>query len=208
MSKKTAAQPAEPERKPLGLVWVDCDDQPLCLEVEKVLEAEANVYCGLEAPAEENLSCIICPYGEDITSELRRLRKTLVPDIPLLVFGPRADLPLTRIALREGAHGFIHAGMTPEQIGNALRIAVEGSVVVPRELLKELVAEEHRADLSTLDQRQLEIIELVAEGLTNHQIARRLFLAESTVKQHLSAAYKALGVRNRLEAKRLVRENG
>jgi DNA-binding CsgD family transcriptional regulator len=51
-----------------------------------------------------------------------------------------------------------------------------------------------------LSARQQEILELVAEGLPNAQIARRLFVTESTVKQHLYKAYKVLGVRNRREA--------
>jgi DNA-binding NarL/FixJ family response regulator len=49
------------------------------------------------------------------------------------------------------------------------------------------------------------VLDLLAEGLTNAQIAKRLYLAESTVKQHLRAAYKLLGVENRTQAARLVR---
>ena len=51
-----------------------------------------------------------------------------------------------------------------------------------------------------LSARQREILELVGEELSNAQIARRLFITESTVKQHLHKAYKILGVRNRREA--------
>ena len=47
---------------------------------------------------------------------------------------------------------------------------------------------------------------MIADALTNAQIARRLFLSESTVKQHLRAAYKVLGVSNRTEAARLISE--
>jgi DNA-binding NarL/FixJ family response regulator len=50
-------------------------------------------------------------------------------------------------------------------------------------------------------------LELLSEGLTNAQIAKRLFLTESTVKQHLRQAYKALGVSNRTEAARLLRNS-
>jgi DNA-binding NarL/FixJ family response regulator len=52
--------------------------------------------------------------------------------------------------------------------------------------------------------RQREILEHLSEGLTNAQMAKRLFLTESTVKQHLRQAYKALGVSNRTEAARLI----
>jgi DNA-binding NarL/FixJ family response regulator len=55
--------------------------------------------------------------------------------------------------------------------------------------------------------RQREILEHLSEGLTNAQIAKRLFLTESTVKQYLRQAYKALGVSNRTEAARLIRNS-
>jgi DNA-binding NarL/FixJ family response regulator len=59
--------------------------------------------------------------------------------------------------------------------------------------------------LLALTCRQREILELVGEGLTNAGIARRLFLAEGTVKQHLRAAYKLLNVRSRVQAAALLR---
>jgi DNA-binding CsgD family transcriptional regulator/LysM repeat protein len=68
--------------------------------------------------------------------------------------------------------------------------------------LRLVVDEESRPDhrIHLLSARQREILELAAEGLRNAQIAQRLFVTESTVKQHLHKAYKALGVRNRREA--------
>jgi DNA-binding NarL/FixJ family response regulator len=98
--------------------------------------------------------------------------------------------------------------MQLEQLVRAVRVATEGQIVAPRELLEYLISNEDVMDLSTvLSHRQQEILELVDEGLSNSQIAKRLFLTESTVKQHLRAAYKALGVRNRTEATRLLRNN-
>jgi DNA-binding CsgD family transcriptional regulator len=68
--------------------------------------------------------------------------------------------------------------------------------------LRLVVDEESRPEqrIHLLSARQREILELVAEGLPNAQIARRLFVTESTVKQHLHKAYRTLGVRNRREA--------
>ncbi|MCA3749386.1 MAG: response regulator transcription factor, partial [Rubrobacter sp.] len=87
-----------------------------------------------------------------------------------------------------------------------LTVAASGEVAVPRDLLRDLVAGREPVDLSGLTHRQQEILKLVAEGQTNAQIGRRLFLSESTVKQHLRAAYKVLKVRNRTEAAKLIRE--
>jgi DNA-binding NarL/FixJ family response regulator len=60
--------------------------------------------------------------------------------------------------------------------------------------------------LAALTPRQREILELVVEGLSNVEIGKRLFLTESTVKQHLRAAYKLLNVQNRTQAAKLFRE--
>lgn len=85
----------------------------------------------------------------------------------------------------------------------ALHLCCEGEIVVPRDLVAQLVKEEEAIDPLILTARQREILSLVTEGMTNAQIARELFLSEYTIKQHLRAAYKLLGVHNRVEAARI-----
>jgi DNA-binding NarL/FixJ family response regulator len=97
--------------------------------------------------------------------------------------------------------------MQPAEIVRALDVAYKGEVVVPRELLRGLVEEKTPVDLAILTTRQMEILRLVAEGLTNSQIAQHLYLSEFTIKQHLRSAFKTLGVRNRTEAAILFRSN-
>ena len=96
--------------------------------------------------------------------------------------------------------------MRPEQIVRTIEVVAEGEIVAPRELLGYLIAKDS-ADLNVLSARQREILKLVGEGLTNAQIAKKLLLSESTVKQHLRAAYKVLGVKNRTEAAKLIRNS-
>ncbi len=200
----------ELEVKTLGSVWVVCPYPTVTLGLEKTLEAEARANGGSKSlcPPEAPSSIIYCPNGEDVASEVKRLR-TLAPDASLIVFGLRLDAQLAKTAIRAGARGFIHAGMKPAQIVRALSVGAKGETVIPRELLEGLLDKaEPQVDLDGLTPRQREILELVAKGLTNAQIAKRLFLSESTIKQHLRAAYKLLGVRNRTEAGRLfVRKN-
>ncbi len=100
-------------------------------------------------------------------------------------------------------------GSPPQEIRRALSVALKGETVLPRKLLSMWLEEQRRADPNlVLRPRQLEILRLAAEGLTNAQIAQKLYLAESTVKQHLRAAYKELGVRNRNDAAGLLRRHG
>lgn len=153
------------EHKGLGgaPVWVRGPHREAALLVERALEAKANVYVGKEPPTGEAPSSIIlCPNGEGVAQEMRRLR-SLAPDAPILVLGPRVEPRLAQTALLAGAHGFIHLGMQPAQIARALSAVSEGYAVVPKELLDffltEMVSREDRADL-TPDQR--EFLELVA----------------------------------------------
>ena len=201
---------------PLGLVWVKSNQRVLSLGLEKALGAGAgtgaSVHRGHKAPKAEAPSAVIyCPDGldgeEEVAQEVEKIRAQ-APHATILVCAIAPDLHLARGALKAGASGLIHQGMPPEQTLRAISVAILGEVVLPRALLRLWVDEqqrrlqEPRVDLSA---RQREVLELVAKGLTNAEIAGRMFLTESTIKQHLRAAYKALGAKNRTEAAALLR---
>ncbi len=193
------------ESQPLGLVWVDCPYPVVAAGLKSALERQARVYLGSAPPQDDVPSSAIFDTGGVIgLSEGIKRIKEVNPTISILVFSLHVDLPLARAALRLGAQGFVHAGMEPEQIARAVEVAARGEVVAPRKLLEFLIANEDPADLDALTPRQRDILELVAEQLSNAQIAKRLFLSESTVKQHLRAAYKVLGVKDRKEAAKLI----
>ena len=116
--------------------------------------------------------------------------RELYPGVPLLVFGSQLDLGLACAALKNGADGFVHAQMDPAQVLRAVEVVQKGE-----------------PEIGDLSARQREILEMVVEGLSNAQIAGRLYLSESTIKQHLRAVYKELGVRNRTEASKAMREH-
>lgn len=205
MEQLEATQSASSERKPLGLVWIDCPYPVVAAGLKSALEDRARVCLGPSAPVDEVPSSAIFDTGgvEGLSEGLKRIQE-VNPGISILVFSLHVNLPLARAALRLGARGFIHAGMTPEQIARAIEVAARGEIVAPRKLLEFLIANEDPGDLDALTSRQRDILKLVAEGLSNAQIAKRLFLSESTVKQHLRAAYKVLGVKDRREAARLI----
>jgi DNA-binding NarL/FixJ family response regulator len=208
--RPTIPEPAKHNRKLLGLVWVTCPCPVVAAGLEKTLGAKAHIHREQEPPVNTPSLVVLCANGEeDVAPEVRYLQ-ALAPDSPVLVLGPNAELPLARSALRAGARGFIHAQMPPEQVVRALEVTAKGEHVVPRELLKALMEEKRSSteDLAELTPQKREILGLVAEGLSNAQIARRFFLSESTIKQHLRGVYKVLGVRNRYQAARLLRQEG
>jgi DNA-binding NarL/FixJ family response regulator len=188
------------------MVWIYCPYPVVDAGLSGAFEAKFRVHHGRSVPANGVIpSCAIFDTGgeENLSEGIRRIQR-VSPEIPILVFSVRLDLPLARAALRLGAKGIIHAGMELDQIARAAEVAARGEIVVPRKILEYLVTNEEPTDLDTLTTRQREILELVAKGYSNARIAKDLFLSESTVKQHLRATYKALGVSDRKEAARLI----
>jgi DNA-binding NarL/FixJ family response regulator len=197
----------------VGTIWIDCPYPLLSASLGRTLrESATRLHQGPKPPAGgATPSAVIChaESAQDATSKVRNV-KALAPEASILVLGMQAQLPLARAALQAGAKGFIHAQMPSQQIVRALEVVTKkGEPVIPRELLKALLEKERSAteNLSGLSPRKQEILGMVAEGLSNAQIARRSFLSESTIKQHLRTVYKVLGVKNRTEAATVFRRH-
>ena len=206
-ARRPSAQPAleyAPEHP--RVVVIDCPSPLVANRLACALERTDLHY--QQGPPQVGVPCIVVIWVENAKDLPGRVKHTrgVSPDSSILVLGPSADLTLARAAFRSGARGFVHTGMQPEKIAHAVEVAARGETVAPRELLEHLVAGEGPADLGVLSSRQREILELVAEGLSNSQIAKRLYHSESTIKQHLRAAYKLLGVKDRIQATRLFRK--
>jgi DNA-binding NarL/FixJ family response regulator len=193
--------------KPLGLVWIDCSPSVTSLGLEHILNEQARVHVGREIPRDTPACIILCAEDTAVLSETIEHIRESSPEVPILVLGTHEDFELARDSLRSGASGFIHAEMPPRQLVRAVAVATKGEIVAPRGLIRYLLKSNNLPDLEVLSFRQRQILELVVEGLSNAEIAGRLYLAESTIKQHLRAAYRLLGVRSRTEAARLIRDN-
>ena len=194
--------------KPLGLVLVLTPSYSITtVGLKTVLEGKADVRIGGESSA-GSPSCVVLYAGrteEGCLEGMGRIRE-LYPGVPLLVLGSQLDLALTWAALKNGADGFVHAQMDPAQVVSAVEVVQRGELAAPRQLLGYYLSQKENPKIGDLSARQREILEMVEEGLSNAQIAGRLYLSESTIKQHLRAVYKELGVRNRTEAAKTMRE--
>jgi DNA-binding NarL/FixJ family response regulator len=103
-------------------------------------------------------------------------------------------------ALDAGAIGYLLKDSEPHEVLEAIRAAARGDAPLAPRAARELLAarsEEQRADLSS---REREVLSLVAEGLPNKLIARRLEISEKTVKAHLTSVFQRIGVSDRTQA--------
>jgi DNA-binding NarL/FixJ family response regulator len=198
------------DNKPLGLVWVLTPSYPLIAAgLEMILEGMADVRIDGDSVADGIPSCVVL-YADGtkdgVLDRIGRVRE-LYPGVPLLVCGPRLDPALARAVLKNGANGFVHAAMEGSQVLKAVEMAQKGELAAPRELISYLLSQDETPEVEDLSVRQREVLELVTEGESNAEIAGHLYLSESTIKQHLRGAYKLLGVRNRNEAAKTIRNH-
>jgi DNA-binding NarL/FixJ family response regulator len=195
-------------KKPLGLVWVLSPSYSITTEgLKKVLEGKADVKIGGHSCA-GSPSCVVLYAGrleEGWLEGMGRIRE-LYAGVPLLVLGSKLDLGLAWASLKNGADGFVHAMMHPQQLLRAVEVVQKGELAAPRQLLGYFLSQKENPKIGELSARQREILELVVEGLSNAEIAGRLYLSESTIKQHLRGAYRVLGVHNRTEAAKTMRD--
>jgi DNA-binding NarL/FixJ family response regulator len=111
-------------------------------------------------------------------------------------------------ALQLGASGFLLKTAPPEDLVTAVRVVARGEALlspsVTRRVIQELARQQRHVprspDLDRLTPRELEVLRLVAEGLSNAEIAARLYLSEATVKTHTSNVLAKLGLRDRVQA--------
>lgn len=140
--------------------------------------------------------------------EATRKLRAEAPRIKVLVLTTYADDRSVIDALRAGARGYLTKDAGADEIQQALRRLIDGQAVidpaVQHHLLDVIAKAPEDAGSSALPDgltpKEREVLMLIAEGLTNRQIAERLFVNESTVKTHINHLFAKVGVRDRAQA--------
>jgi DNA-binding NarL/FixJ family response regulator len=109
-------------------------------------------------------------------------------------------------AIRAGASGFLLKDVEPEELVDAIRVVAAGNALLGATVTTRLLERFGQAPAATtpsldeLTERELEILRLIAGGLSNAEIAEQLVVSETTVKTHVSSVLRKLGVRDRVQA--------
>jgi two-component system, NarL family, response regulator DevR len=138
--------------------------------------------------------------GYEICGEIREFS----PNSRILMFSGLADGSALVEAAKAGADGFVSKETDNAEIIDAVRRVAEGAAVLgensAQAMFRHLRRQKPVSKLSALSDREREVLALLAEGLTNREIAARLFISEKTVRNHVSGVLRKLGFRHRTEA--------
>ena len=121
------------------------------------------------------------------------------PNVKTVVFSAYGDKRLLSDALAAGARGYVMKGSPPEDLLRAIRTVAEGKAFVDPSLSPALLMSQVGPD-APLSEREREILQLLAEGLTGEEVADRLFLSSETVKTHIRNAMAKLEANTRVHA--------
>jgi DNA-binding NarL/FixJ family response regulator len=186
------------------------DDHRLMLDALRVtLERDDDMSVVGEADSGEKVLPLVAQTGPDVVlldvrmpgldglAVLAQIRERY-PKVAVVMLSALDDPALVRAALERGAAAFVLKLIDPRDLAAAVRQAVAGSIFRPLDLVAS-TRQCAREDVG-LSKREQSILEALQSGGSNQEIANRLFLAEQTVKFHLTNIYRKLGVATRTEA--------
>jgi len=130
---------------------------------------------------------------------IRRLRET-APSVRVLVLTTYDTDSDVLPAIEAGATGYLLKDAPREELIRAVRAAFKGESVLSPAVARRLMGQVRKPPPEALSQRELKVLQLIADGATNREAAAKLFVSEATIKTHLLHIYDKLGVRDRAAA--------
>lgn len=214
--------------EPIRVLLVDdqklmCEGLRVLLEMEpdlKVIGEAGDGEVALAAYAEYQPDVVLMDIrmpGMDGVEATRRLRERW-PEARVIILTTFDDDEYVFEGLRAGALGYLLKDVSGHELAEAVRTVARGGALIEPSVARKVVAEFARlapparspdAGLAEpLSEREQEVLQLLAQGLSNREIAAQLFLAEGTVKNYVTAILQKLGVRDRTQAAVRARELG
>ncbi|HEB12819.1 MAG TPA: response regulator transcription factor [Actinobacteria bacterium] len=124
------------------------------------------------------------------------------PGAKILLLAPPGKEKVVADAFKRGASGCVLTNVVTEDLVQAIKMVTKGQMVLPDNMAREALVERRSKprNLPDLTIRELEVLQLMANGLRNREIAKELFISEVTVKTHASRIFKKLHINNRTAA--------
>jgi DNA-binding NarL/FixJ family response regulator len=214
-----------------GLTAVIVDEQPLRLEgIEALLRRLDVLVVARATTADEARQCVddhhpdvlVTDYslagtesggdesGADMTLSLLNRAREVNAEVKCIVLSDKDDLSERERAFGSGAAAYCIKRTAPDDLAVAVRQAFSPSIYLANSGVRLTASIEtpERAGASILTKREAEILRLAAEGYSNSELAKMLWVTEPTVKFHLSNIYRKLNVANRTEASRWAQRHG
>lgn len=211
--------PHTPPRTP-GIRLLLADDHPVVRAgLRAVLETEPDFEVVAEAPTAEEavrlageleLDVVLMDlqFGDRMLGSEATERITASGEGPRVLILTTYDTDADILnAVEAGAIGYLLKDAPPEELAAAVRTAAAGRSALAPTVASRLM-DRMRQPNAALSRRETEVLRLVAEGLSNQQISKRLFLSQATVKSHLAHIYTKLGVDSRTAAVALAASQG
>jgi DNA-binding NarL/FixJ family response regulator len=205
------------------------DDEPMvCAHLRTILGSDPRIEvvdeaydgaAGVEAVVRSRPDVVLMDLrmpGVDGITAIERISKLDSPPVVVVLTTFDADQYVLR-ALRAGAVGFLVKSTSPQDLIGLVRVAAEGHTVLSPAAARRLIVassdsqsarERARELVSLLTEREAEVLACLGEGLSNAQIASRLYLSEATVKGYVSRMLDKLGCANRTQAGLLAHDAG
>jgi NarL family two-component system response regulator LiaR len=204
-------------QNPIRVVLIDDHIQTHRI-VQSILADEADIdLVGQGANGQEGISLceqfrpdialmdVVMPVMDGIQAT-ETLQKRL-PEIKILVLSSFQDHESAHAMLHSGAVGYLTKGSLAQDLAETIRATFQDKMVFSSEVGAHLTVPPQPVEDFNLTDRELEVLVLLAEGLTNQQSALRLSISQSTLKYHMANIYRKLGVQTRSEALVLAAKN-
>lgn len=194
-----------------GLVTVLTSD-PDVEVVGEAVDGPAAVKLCAEAQPNVVLMDVEMPGGDGLAAAAAL--RSHAPDVRVLILTMFDLDDYVADALKAGAAGFLLKTTPPRELVAAVKTCAEGETTLGPSVIARLVdsyvnrPREPIAEIADLTERELDVLRAMARGLSNNEISRELYLAETTVKTHVARILSKLGVRDRVQAVVLAHRSG